>query len=189
MMWKQDTDHDLWELLSTTFTYIRDRHAEDCVSLDKFLDVMVDAVPVTPSDIYFERHGRRRIDDRFQKVKAVHTGPPNSSAVSCAELVNLCHRQGIISRAPTWFDMKSATQELGQMPGLTTSFACKTLPFSAHNVQSNSPTNSYCAKYDTMATVKRELVPDSTGSVSAAIEAFKYCTIPVNPIPGNNSGP
>lgn len=101
LLWKNDVDHGLWELLSAAFSYIRDSHTEDSVSIDQFLLVAAQIVPIIPADQYFTRNGWIRAGGVLERVEVCPRELPKATNVSCAGLVRYCFRQGLISKAPT----------------------------------------------------------------------------------------
>lgn len=101
LLWKNDVDHGLWELLSAAFSYIRDNHSEDAVSLEQFLGVAAQVVPIVTADQYFGRRGWTRVGDVLQRVDSSSNEPPKATNVSCAGLARYCYRQGLISKPPT----------------------------------------------------------------------------------------
>lgn len=121
-MWKHDVHRHLWELISITFSHIRDQHTEDCVSLDRFLDVVIGVIPVIPSRIYLEERGCHRIGTVCRKSNIKRVQNQNTTMASCAELAYLCYQKGVISRRPVWADETNTVHQIGQIPGLITLF-------------------------------------------------------------------
>lgn len=101
MLWKNDVDHGLWELLSAAFSYIRDNHSEDSVSLEQFLGVATQVVPIIPADQYLARTGWARVGDTLHRVTVCSKEGSKTTNASCAGLARYCFRQGLISRPPT----------------------------------------------------------------------------------------
>lgn len=101
MLWKNDVDHGLWELLSAAFSYVRDNHGEDCVSLELFLGVATQVVPIIPADQYLGRTGWTRVGDSLHRVAVHPKEGPKATNVSCAGLARYCYRQGLISKPPS----------------------------------------------------------------------------------------
>lgn len=100
LLWKNDVDHGLWELLSAAFSYIRDNHAEDQVSIDQFLPVAAQVVPIIPADQYFTRSGWTRAGDTLKRIEVSPQELSKATNLSCAGVVRYCFRQGLISRLP-----------------------------------------------------------------------------------------
>lgn len=101
LLWKNDIDHGLWELLSAAFSYIRDTHTEDGVSIDQFLLVAAQVVPIIPADQYFARSGWTRVGDTLKRIEVSPQELPKATNVSCSGVVRYCFRQGLISKPPT----------------------------------------------------------------------------------------
>lgn len=95
-MYQHDTDRGLWELLSVTYSSIRNRHAQHDVSLDDFLTIAVRVVPIVPADQYFAHHGWERHGSILKRVHASKQEIPKSTNVSCASLIQHCVRSGLI---------------------------------------------------------------------------------------------
>ncbi|KAK5312171.1 hypothetical protein LTR70_008351 [Exophiala xenobiotica] len=108
MLWKSDVDHGLWELLSAAFSYVRDNHSEDSVSLEQFLGVATQVVPIVPADQYLARTGWTRVGDTLHRAEVSSKEGPKATNVSCAGLARYCFRQGLISKPPmtTQADLK-----------------------------------------------------------------------------------
>jgi len=100
MLWKNDADHGLWELLSAAFSYVRDNHSEDGVSLEQFLGVATQVVPIVPADQYLARTGWTRVGDTLHRIEVFPKEGPKATNVSCAGLARYCFRQGLISKPP-----------------------------------------------------------------------------------------
>ena len=101
-------DHALWELLSAAFSYIRDHHTEDAVSLEQFLSVATQVVPIVPAAQYFARCGFRRAGDILEKITVSPQEMPKATSISCVGLVRYCHRQRLISMPPVDDEDRSA---------------------------------------------------------------------------------
>lgn len=100
-LWKRDVDHGLWELLSAAFSYIRDNHSEDKVSLSQFLDIATQIIPVIPADQYLKRTGWYRDGDTVIPVVPYPKQSPQIANYSCAEITRYCFHAGLISKPPT----------------------------------------------------------------------------------------
>lgn len=100
MLYKHDTDRGLWELLSTAFSCLRDRHAEDNVSLDSFLAVGAHVLPIVPADQYFEYHGWECHGLELKRKHAIFHAEAKTTTFSCADLARYCYKAGLVSRLP-----------------------------------------------------------------------------------------
>lgn len=100
MLWKSDIDHGLWELLSAAFNHIRDNHPEDSVTIDQFLAIATQVVPIVPADQYLKRRGWVRVGDALEHDDTSPQELPKITNFSCAGVARYCFRQGLISRAP-----------------------------------------------------------------------------------------
>jgi len=123
MLWKNDVDHGLWELLSAAFSYVRDNHSEDSVSLEQFLSIATQVVPIIPADQYLARTGWTRIGDTLHRAAAYPREGPKATNVSCAGLARYCFRQGLISRPPTTKQADLKPSRSREAPPSSISFA------------------------------------------------------------------
>lgn len=134
ILWKNDIDHGLWELLSTAFSYIRDNHPEDGVAIDQFLATASQVVPVVPADQYFRRRGWVRVGEVLERSKVLPQEMPKICNFSCAGVVRYCYRQGLISRLPVLEQTYTRTLKDVQKCASSISFASASLgPSSCHD--------------------------------------------------------
>lgn len=97
LLWKHDLNHGIWELLSAAFSHIRDNYASDEVSLDDFLSVAAQVVPIVPPSQYLERYGWIRKGDVLERSEVEIAQSPTPTNTSCSGLIRYCFRKGLIS--------------------------------------------------------------------------------------------
>ena len=100
MLWKGDPDKALWQLLSESFSHVRDNHSEDAVTMDKFLATAAQVIPIIPPDQYFQRCGWIRNGHTLSRVEGATIEPSKGTNVSAAGLVRYCFRTGLITKSP-----------------------------------------------------------------------------------------
>lgn len=138
LLWKNDVDHGLWELLSAAFSYIRDNHSEDGIQIDQFLATAAQVVPIVPADQYFERCGWVRVKDVLARNESALKEMPKVTNVSCAGIARYCYRQGLITRPPTLKQVDSRPYKNGQTSASSISFASAgSLPLASRDSEGN----------------------------------------------------
>ena len=99
-MWRDDGRKHIWTLIGNAFTDIRDNHT-DSVRLDKFLAIIIPAVPIIPADGYLHKMGWELTADAAGAVQLMRSPTYNRAALLAAypeqtnksveELVNHCY--------------------------------------------------------------------------------------------------
>lgn len=104
-MWRTENRQSLFSLLGAAYSKIRDENLAPGVTLESFLHVAAEKVPIIPAAQYFQKSGWTIIGQELRAVAidevSVEAEYPLKSNFSPDDVVSYCIHKGLISRMPS----------------------------------------------------------------------------------------
>ncbi len=107
MIWAGESKRNLWALLGTAYSDLRDHH--DNIPMDKFLALAVPLLPLVPADMYLAKMGWRLTTGPDGQPELSRNGTfsaervaaeyPDHTALSAGDIVNHCYGLSLANRA------------------------------------------------------------------------------------------